>query len=80
VTWWMWLLAAWGLGAVPVVTGTGRRLELDSDGMPRLIVAEACDEIDPRLWDLFAQGLGVSTQARDAARRASTPGAGKASS
>lgn len=39
---------------IPVVTGDGRRLELDSDGMPRLIVAEACDEIDPRLWELFA--------------------------
>lgn len=41
---------------IPVVTGTGERLELDTDDYPRLVLLpEACDEIDPRLWDLFAQ-------------------------
>lgn len=48
---------------IPVVTGTGRRLELDSVNMDRLIVAEACDEIDPRLWGLFAAVLDVGLPA-----------------
>ena len=55
---------------VPIVTGTGRRLELDSDDYGRLVLLpEVCDGLDLRLWDLFAEaagqglGFGVSTQA-----------------
>jgi hypothetical protein len=40
---------------VPVVTGAGRRLELDTEGMDRLVLAEACDDMDPRLWGLFPE-------------------------
>ena len=41
---------------IPVVTGDGRRIELDSDDYGRLVVLpEVCSEIDPRLWEMFAQ-------------------------
>lgn len=41
---------------VPVVTGDGRWVELDTDDHPRLVVLpEACEGIDPRLWDLFTE-------------------------
>ena len=40
---------------IPVVTGTGERFDLDSDAYPRLVLLpEACEGIDPRLWELFA--------------------------
>ena len=39
---------------IPVVTGTGERFDLDSDAYPRLVLLpEACEGIDPRLWELF---------------------------
>lgn len=57
---------------IPVVAGDGRYLELDSDGMPRLIVAEACDEIDPRLWELFSSGE-ESGRARGPGDRSTSP-------
>lgn len=58
---------------IPVITGTGRRLEMDSDDWPRRHLAEACESIDPRLWDLFADYRTVppSTPARRLA--SSTP-------
>lgn len=50
---------------IPVVTGAGQRLELDSDGMPRLIVAEACDEIDPQLWMMFVDSASAPRRDRE---------------
>ena len=47
---------------IPVVTGTGQRFELDSDDYGRLVVLpEACGEIDPQLWELFADDLNRRT-------------------
>lgn len=40
---------------IPIVTGTGERFELDSDDYPRIVLAEVCDETDPRLWELFVE-------------------------
>ncbi len=45
---------------IPVVTGTGERLVLDSEDYGRLVVLpEACSDIDPHLWEMFAEPLGV---------------------
>ena len=44
------------LGAmnVPVVTGDGRCVALDTEDYPRLVLLpEACGDIDPRLWELM---------------------------
>lgn len=56
---------------IPVVTGTGQRLDLDTDDYARLVLLpEACDEIDPRLWELFAQDRApVSAETRTSPRR-----------
>lgn len=40
---------------VPVITGDGTWVNLDSDDMARLIVAEACDAIDPHLWEWLTE-------------------------
>lgn len=41
---------------IPVITGTGRWVDLDSDDYPRLVLLpEMFDEVDPRLWDLFVE-------------------------
>lgn len=41
---------------IPIVTGTGQRLELDSEDYGRLVLLPVvCGEIDPHLWDLFAE-------------------------
>lgn len=40
---------------VPVVTGTGVRLEIDSEQMVDGVLEEACAGIDPALWDLFVE-------------------------
>ncbi len=40
---------------IPVVTGDGRRFDLDSEDYVRLVLlSEACAEIDPQLWEMFA--------------------------
>lgn len=39
---------------IPIVTGDGRRINLDSDDYPRAVLAEACEGILPELWGLFA--------------------------
>lgn len=48
---------------VPVISGTGEWIPLDTDDMPRLTTAEvltkACEDIDSRLWDLFAEATSV---------------------
>jgi len=39
---------------VPVVTGDGRCVALDTEDYPRLVLLpEACGDIDPRLWELM---------------------------
>lgn len=43
---------------IPVVTGTGERLDLDSDDYPRMVLAEVCADTDPRMWELFAESSG----------------------
>ena len=40
---------------VPVTTGDGRLVELDTDDYPNLVLLpEACEGIDPQLWEMFA--------------------------
>lgn len=39
---------------VPVTTGTGQRIELDTDDYVRLVtLPDACSGISPELWNMF---------------------------
>ena len=41
---------------IPVVTGDGRLINLDSEDYGRLVVMpEACADIPPELWEMFAE-------------------------
>lgn len=40
---------------VPIITGDGTWVDLDSDDMVQLIVDEVCEEIDPHLWEMFVE-------------------------
>lgn len=43
---------------IPVTTGDGRRLVLDSDDYLRLItLPDACSGIAPELWGMFAEEM-----------------------
>ena len=48
---------------VPVITGTGQLVDLDTDDYIDLVLLpEACSAISPELWDLFAEGVGPESR------------------